>query len=186
MAINTQKLTVEAFWEQYAGQPYELVNGEIMAMPPAGMEASFIALQIGTYINLFVMEHKLGWTTTADGGYMLDNLNLRAPDVAFTSHERLPQQQDFTKYGQVPPDLAVEVVSPNDSAGEVQHKVALYMEKGVTLVWVVYPKTRTVYVHRPDADVKVLKDSDTLTGGDVLPGFTLSVRSIFPAPQSEA
>ncbi|MEL6150978.1 MAG: Uma2 family endonuclease [Chloroflexota bacterium] len=185
MAINTQKLTVDAFWEQYAGQPYELVNGEVIAMPPAGYEAASIARRIAMYLGLFVDENDLGDVLAGDGGYKLDEITLRAPDASFVSKAKLAGQFDRSKYLNMPPDLAVEVVSPNDRAGEVRQKVALYLEKGVRMVWVVYPSTRIVDVYGPDGAATPYKDGDTLSGGDVLPGFTLPVTSIFPAQESE-
>lgn len=179
MALEKQRLTVEAFWEQYAGQPYELVDGEAVYVAPAGLEASNIARRMGGLIGIFVDDNDLGWVTTADGGYKLDEDNLRAPDVAFISNERLDKQADKRKYGTTAPDLAVEVVSPTDRAADVQNKVRLYLERGVLLVWVVYPGTREVVIHRPDRTAQTLTATDRLNGEDVLPGFTLPLATLF-------
>lgn len=179
MALEKQRLTVEAFWEQYAGQPYELVDGEAVYVAPAGYEASNIALRLGAYLILFVEENDLGGVTAADGGYTLDDDNMRAPDVAYVRKERLVTQPDLKKFVVGAPDLAAEVVSPTDRAADVQNKVRLYLERGVRLVWVVYPGTREVVIHRPDRTAQTLTATDMLNGEDVLPGFTLPLATLF-------
>ena len=180
MALEKQRLTVAAFWEQHASEMVELINGEVVEMSPSGRQASSIARRIGARLGDFVDENALGDVTTADGGYRLDEDNMRVPDVAYVSNERLAAQDDPTKYVEGPPDLAVEVISPTDTASATQEKIDLYLRTGVRLVWVVYPSVRKVYVYRPGKDVRVLGEKDTLEGGEVLPGFSLPVLDIFP------
>jgi len=83
-------------------------------------------------------------------------------------------------WGKIPPDLAVEVVSPNDSAGELEEKLDDYQKAGVPLVWVVNLKSRTVMIYRADGSVSRLRESDELAGENVIPGFRCPVRDIFP------
>jgi Uma2 family endonuclease len=175
--------SIAAFEEMYLGTPFELVNGEVRRVSPSDLQASAIAVRMASKLLVFVEENQLGLVTGADGGYTLDDENMRAPDAAFISVERLRQQLDPAKFGAVAPDLAVEVMSPHDLASEIQQKVALYMVRGVRLVWVIYPDTRQVVVHYPDGTARTRNESDMLDGESVLPGFSITVSSIFP-PQN--
>lgn len=186
--IEERLYTAGELWE-LSHQPenrdkhLELIEGEIYAMPPAGGEHGGITLDLGAVIRSHVKAHALGYTTAAETGYILyKNPNGRdtvvAPDVGFISKERLPDGLPKS-YIPLPPDLAVEVVSPGDSADEIDQKVVLYLRYGTRLVWVWYPKTKTVIAHTPTS-VQRLDVDDTLDGSDVLPGFKLTVREIFP------
>src|SRR6185369_10309656 len=93
---------------------------------------------------------------------------VRAPDVGFVRADRVPEELPDRGYVPFAPDLAVEVVSPDDSADEVAQKVAEYLKYGTRLVWVLYAKSKEVKVHTPDRVVKTLKVGDVLDGGDVL------------------
>lgn len=163
-------------------QRFELSEGELLTMSPAGGEHGDIAAELLMRIRLHVKENQLGHTTTAETGYILHTApdgkdTVRAPDVGFLSATRWMGRLP-AGYIPLPPDLAVEVVSPNDKPGDVSGKVRDYLRFGVRLVWVVYPETRTA-VSYPPAEGKLLTENDVLDGGDVLPGFTLLVRDIF-------
>lgn len=99
------------------------------------------------------------------------------PDVAFTSNER----GIILETGAIPhmPDLAVEIKSPNDSYIGLRDKAAYYLANGARMVWLVYPDKQMVEIYQPDVDIQILTGSDTIDGGDVLPGFTLAVRDVF-------
>ena len=105
----------------------------------------------------------------------------RRPDVAFVSYERWPRGRRITSENawDVVPDLAIEVVSPTNTAGEVVDKVFEYFEAGVRRVWVVFPKRRKVYVYESAAKLRVLVLGDELDGEDVLPGFRLALVELF-------
>ena len=184
MAVQEKQLTVEAFWADYAGKPYELVEGRVVKVSPSGTSASRIAARILVKLGSFVLEHNLGDVTGADGGYRLSPSTLRAPDVAFFGTAKLGLLTEPEKYAPFAPDLAVEVVSPGDSASEVQGKAALYLEAGTAQVWVVYPERRAVVVHYPDWTSRTLRRQDTLDAGDLLPGFQVAVADLFPAEPS--
>jgi Uma2 family endonuclease len=163
------------------GWQYELIEGVLHRMSPAGTEASAIAIRIGGRLDAFAFERRLGKVTGADGGYFFDRDpdTVRALDVAFVRTDRLPPADQQRGYSPVVPDLAVEVVSPGDSAREVAEKVAFYLAHGVPLVWVVRPRPRTVTVHPAGGEPRVLGEGDVLDGGDVLPGFRLRVADLF-------
>ncbi len=104
---------------------------------------------------------------------------VREPDLAFISAERLPLDERVTGYYEIPPDLVVEVVSPNDSYGSVHDKACMWLRYGVRLVWVVNPQFRSVEVHSEGPSLLRLTENDTLDGSDVLPGFTCTVSDLF-------
>jgi Uma2 family endonuclease len=120
--------------------------------------------------------------TAAETGYIVHTNEagkdtLLAPDVGFIAKARVPAEA-IHSYAHLAPDLAVEVVAPNDSASEIHAKVNNYLQYGTHAVWVANPETHTVVAHTPNG-AKTLGENDTLDGGDVLPGFTLPVREIF-------
>ena len=111
---------------------------------------------------------------------------VRKPDVSFIIRDRLPAEQLDEGFLTLPPDLAVEVVSPSDLAYEVEEKVEEYLGVGVRLVWVVYPTTRTIHIHRRDGSTAVVRSPDELNGEDLLPGFVCRVGDISPLLPSPA
>lgn len=104
---------------------------------------------------------------------------VRILDASFVRVDRLPPPEQRRRFIELAPDLDVEVVSPSDSANDVQAKVREYLDAGVQLIWVVHPVHRTVTVYSADRTAHVLYDDDSLTGGDVLPGFRVRVAEIF-------
>jgi Uma2 family endonuclease len=179
MVLKTPLMTVEAFWEQYGGKPFELVHGKVVEVSPSGSRASAIAGRIIGKIEAYLDKNPIGIVTIADGGYVLDGYNLRVPDVAYMSNEKWDSLPDPDKYAPFSPDIAIEVVSPTDGASEVQEKVGLYLESGVLLVWVVYPNRKEVIVYQPDGTSRTYTANDTLDAGKILPGFVLPVANIF-------
>ena len=130
----------------------------------------------------FVERQQLG-TVGPEIGFRLARKpdTLRAPDIAFVAKHREPQGTAAFKYAELAPDLAVEVLSPEDSASDVLKKVEEYLAAGVRLVWIADPATRTVTVYRSLDDVRVQTVAQELEGGDVLPGFRVKISDIFPA-----
>jgi Uma2 family endonuclease len=157
----------------------ELVEGTLVEKT-VGYEESEIALLIATYLNLFVLERKLGIVTGADGTIRLFPGLVRIPDVAFASWNCFPdRKRPKVPIPHIAPDLVVEVLSKSNSKAEINRKLGEYFQAGVRLAWVVDPKKRIVRVYT-SADQSVVKqDQDSLDGGDVLPGFSLSLAQIF-------
>ncbi len=160
---------------------YELSRGELIALPPAGEEHSAIETGLVARLHAFVREHGLGRVYGGDTGFRLPLTPeaVRSSDVAFVGKERLTQITDRRKFIPVAPDLAIEIISPDETAEQVQEKVADYLEAGARVVWVAYPRTRTVHVHAAMRPISVLSATDMLDGGDVLPGFRLAVSELF-------
>ncbi len=161
----------------------ELVRGNLVMMVPTGGEHGDIAYEIGFRLGEHVRPRRLGKILAAETGFLIarEPDTVRAPDVAFLRAGRVAISPGYVEGA---PDLAVEVLSPDDRRGYVREKVKEWLEAGTRLVWVVDPRTRTVAVHEPGRKTRVLREANVLRGGDVLPGFELAVRDIFPPPQA--
>lgn len=175
-------MTAAAFdqWVQlpaHRDQDYEYIAGEVFPVV-TNQYCSQVAMLIGAAVTLFVKYNGLGHVTGADGGYVVRGERY-LPDVGFISKVRQPEPCHET-YNPLAPDLAVEVVSPSDQEKPLLVKLSNYLAAGTT-VWIVYPVEKEVHVHRPGEGATVLDIDAALSGGDVLPGFTLPVREIFPA-----
>jgi len=183
-APTTQKLMTaeEAAQLSTVNRRFELVKGVYIERSPASAKHGKVAMKIALLVGLHVESQRLGEATAAETGFLLSRSpdTVRAPDVAFISQARLPASGvPDTGYWPLAPDLAVEVVSPGDDPDDVQQKVQEYLTAGTRMVWVVYPKTRTVTVYRSLKDVKVLRADEIISGEDVLPGFERRVGEIF-------
>ncbi len=174
-------LTADEFWEQYAAQDlrYELVEGIPIEMPPPAFDHSATQSYLVARLLGYVEEHSLG-RVLVECDFRLSETVVRRPDVAFVARERLPLITDPHRFVPIPPDLAVEVISPSETALLILEKVTDYLRFGVRLVWLVYPQTRQVVIHRPDGSAHTYGPDDALDGGDVLPGLTLPLARIFP------
>lgn len=158
----------------------ELVHGELILMTPAGFEHGRISAEIGGVLRDFVRPRALGVVTGAETGFHIghDPDTVRAPDAAFIRAGRIPPTPVRGFFPEAP-DLAVEVLSPGDRASEVLAKARYWLQAGCHEVWVVDPETTTISVYRGPDQIVVLDLSDTLSGGDVLPGFSVPVSEIF-------
>ena len=160
---------------------YELVKGELIAMAPAGGEHGAIGSRTDRRIGIFVEQNDLGEVFNADTGFIVESGpdTVRAPDVSFVRKERIPA--DGIPKGFIPlaPDLAIEVISPSDSYTEVAEKVAQLLEAGTQLVVLIDPRTRTIALHHQSGAINRLAEADTLTFGDVLPGFECPITELF-------
>ncbi len=167
---------------------YELVDGHLVERNMSQL-SSYVGGQLFGELHSFLRRDRLGWAWPADLGYECypDHPNkVRKPDVSFIRIERMPAGPTSEGYAHIPPDLAVEVVSPNDLWHELQAKVEEYLAAGVLLVWVIDPETRTMHVYRRDGTVSLLREGDEVSGEDVVPGFRCELTSIFPAkPQPQ-
>lgn len=179
---KTNIMTADELFEMDKDEyKYELIQGRLVRMPPAGFEHSSIgAMVIGHLVN-HVAGNQLGRVFSADFGVVFsrDPDTVRVPDAAFIRQERLAGQTDRKRFSEVIPDLAVEVISPSDSLSQVMEKALFYIESGVRLVWVIDPDGRKVIVYTPNSLPRVLNEQDELNGGDVLPDFRLAVSEIF-------
>ena len=183
MAIRTGQATAEELLRMPGDSRYELIKGELREMPPAGGEHGAVAMDIGTSLNNHVKANKLGRVFTAETGFVIssDPDTVRAPDAAFVKRERVEKAGRVTGYWPGAPDLAVEVVSPNDTYAQVTEKSLAWLEAGTLMVLVLDPgeARRTVTVYRSAEDIRVLSEGDTIDGADVVPGWKLPVAELF-------
>ena len=165
------------------GKGFELVDGQLVEKA-MGIESSAVNRRVSKYLGNFADEYRLGEVLESEAGYQCfdhDPNRVRKPDVSFVRKERLPAEGLPEGWFRIAPDIAVQVVSPNDIAYDLEEKLADYRSAGVPLIWVVYPNRRTVQVYAGGSEVPaVLHESDSLTGSDVLPGFSVQVAELFP------
>ena len=169
------KMTLEEFLESDL-EGYEYVKGELFPVPPTSIEHGDISMNLISLLNSYVRENQLGRVYMPDTGFRVGERVLM-PDIAFLSNEHIPD--DRSKASPVPPDLAVEVVSPSDTLRRVEEKVFAYLEAQTQLVWVLSPTFKTVTVYRSETEITVLTRNDTLTGENVVEGFSCQVAELF-------
>jgi Uma2 family endonuclease len=163
------------------GFRYELVEGELRQMSPAGHDHGRIAMELAAPLGSFVKGKGLGRVYAAETGFKLKSNpdTVRAPDIAFVRLERVREAGRSQGFWQGAPDLAVEVVSPSETFAEVEEKVQSWLMAGTRLVWVVSPKLFTVTVYRSLSGPVTLTERDTLDGEDVVPGFRYPIAELF-------
>ena len=168
-------MTLEEFLEHDI-EGYEYVKGELVPMPPPSREHGEISINVIRYLDAHVYQNKLGRLYTAETTFQVGDRVMK-PDVAFVSTAQLTG--DKTKGFAIPPDLAIEVVSPSDVQSRIATKALEYLNAGTRLVWVLEPVSQTVTVYRSETDIKTLTREDTLPGEDVVPGFVCPVAQLF-------
>ena len=161
---------------------FEFIDGHLVERY-VGVESSWIGGQIFRRIDDYAQAKGLGWTFPPETGcqsFEEAPTALRKPDTLFVKAGRMAWDQVGDGWLHVVPDLVVEVLSPNDKAYEVEEKVEIFLKAGVPLIWVVNPKVRTVRILRGDGSTALLRETNELSGEDVIPGFACSVAAIFP------
>ncbi|HEV3341322.1 MAG TPA: Uma2 family endonuclease [Pirellulales bacterium] len=164
--------------EQREDRLCELVNG-VLVEKTVGYEESCLTVELITLINSFVKAHKLGKASGPNGMMRLFPGLVRIPDIAFTSSKRFSRRRGSRKLPDLVPDLAVEVLSEDNTAKEMSRKLDDYFDAGVRLVWFVDPRKRTAEVFSGKKSSKLLPEHETLTGGKVLSGFSLPLKELF-------
>jgi len=184
-------LTAEDLWKRADdGYRYELVKEELRRMPPAGFEHRIRAAKIGRHLDAHVEKYKLGYVCGAETGFKISQNpdTVRAPDAALVRQAALAQQGVPKGYWEGAPDLAVDIISPNDTYAEVTEKIGAWFTAGCAMVWVLNPRQETVEVHRPIEAASqptstycktVLTGNDTLDGADVVEEFQCQIQDIF-------
>lgn len=189
MDIQEKLYTVDDVW-QLAHLPenehkhYYLIDGELFWDMSPGYLHGRLAVLIGRYLLVYAEEHDLGEVISETGHYPVeDRHTLLLPDVAFISKEKAPPAT-HERFVPLMPDLAVEISSPSESLNKLRRKAAVYLANGAAIVWLVLPARQGVEVWRADADGEpqnefVARDG-SLSGEQVLPGFSLDLRQLFP------
>ena len=158
----------------------ELIEGRLVVRKLAGFRHGEVAAALGVEIASFVRSYDLGHVLAAASGFQLTSNpdTVRAPDVAFVQKRRVPDPLP-AGYPALAPDLAVEVLGPDDRPGEVLAKVAAWLRAGTRLVWVIDPDRRQARVYREDGSESIVRETETLEGEEVLPGFECPLAEVF-------
>ena len=154
---------------------YEYIKGELVPMSPPTRIHSKISVNVIRHLDRHVRENQLG-EVHVEATFQVGERGLK-PDVAFVSTPHL--EGDENKGFPIPPDLAIEVVSPSDVQWRVVDKAFAYLDAGTRLVWVLDPRSQTVTVYRSESNIALLMREDTLTGEDAVPGFACPVSQLF-------
>lgn len=181
-----QLITAEELWNmpEASGKRFELVDGELVEVPGASGVHGLIALLVGSLIRAFVTEKRIGVAFGDGTAYILQSKPdlVRIPDASYVSWDRIPEGGVPDRFMPLAPDLAIEIVSPGDTAQEVYDKVHQYLDAGTLMVWVLWPRYQAVTQYRANGHVQEFSAEDVLDGGNVLPGFRVMVSDLFDVP----
>jgi Uma2 family endonuclease len=177
----TQFITARELWRSPPRGRCELVRGELRMMAPSGAEHGGVIINMSVLLATHVKKHHLGRVFGAETGFVLTRNpdTVRGADVSFVRVSRVPKEGLPKSFWIGAPDLAVEVLSPDDRPKDVADKVEDYLTAGALLVWVVNPKKKTVTVHQPMTPAVLLQSTDVLDGVNVVRGFKCRVSEIF-------
>jgi Uma2 family endonuclease len=186
---TTRPLTAEEFCDwvhlpENRDKWFELVRGEVIALPPPMKPHGYVCANVARILGNYTFGHRKGYVTSNDSGVILERNpdTVRGPDVAL--YEDAGRFADLhPKYGEVPPRLAVEVLSPSDKAKQVTRKITDYLKNGVPLIWLIDPEDRTVTVYRHDRGPERIEQDGELIGDGILAEFCCPVADIFYRPE---
>ena len=159
----------------------ELVRGEVRLTPPPGAPHGKAIANLVFALTADVKERRLGEVFGDSVGYELIRFphTVRVPDASFVRADRIPSDGVRPGLFKFPPDLAIEVISPSETASSLEEKIRDYATSGTRLIWIVDPMRRTILTIPDDTPVSWLAEADTLDGGSVIPGFACPVADVF-------
>jgi Uma2 family endonuclease len=160
--------------ERYADQ-------SILVMAPTLPETGHYNFELATEISLWNRKHRLGLGFDSSAGFHLPDGSILSPDVSWISHERWNglTDEDKTGFTQITPDFVLELRSGNQSMAFLKQKMELYIENGCRMAWLVDPKKRKTHVFKAGQEVQIIPFNQSLSGDDVLPGFSMVMDEIF-------
>ena len=169
------------------GMRHELIRGELTTMAPSGFEQSETTIWMGRILANYIAVHSLGRSAGAEGGFIIqtDPDTVLAPDFSFIRKARLVGKRSPKGFYPGAPDLVVEVLSPSDRAVEVDGKTQQWLDAGCVQVWIVNLNRRTITIHQKAENPRVFRASDLVDGGELLPGFRVSVDQLLPPLEVE-
>lgn len=161
-------------------EPSELVRGRLVREPWPSIAHGWLQARFAQMLGAHIDAERLGLVCFTDASVITseDPPTVRAPDVGVVLRERVDSLHE-TGWLRGAPDLSVEIVSPSNRASEIQEKVLEYLRAGASIVWVVYPNTRTVAVHETQGGARYVGEGEHLDGGDLMPGLQVSVAELF-------
>jgi Uma2 family endonuclease len=187
MAVERKLMTAEELWAlPNDGMRHELVDGELRTMSPTGLEHGGYEARVVFNLQLALRGRGVGSVFAGEVGFRLsrDPDTVRGADVAFVRTERLPVGDAAKRYFEGAPDLAVEIVSPGDTASEVEEKVRDWLRFGTLAVWVIYPSRPSLVAHMPDGSSRHHGPEDEVDGGQAVPGVRLRLADLLRSPEA--
>ena len=175
LPLETTPMTLEEFLESGIEES-EYIEGKLVPMLPNSPEHGRVRVNLTLLLGLYIREYQLGRIYVPFTGLRVGECVL-VPDIAFLLNKHIAD--DRSEIFPVPPDLAVEIVSPRDTSHQVEEKTFTYLEAGTQLVWVLKPLSKTVTVYRSEIDITLLTRDNTLTGENVIEGFSCQVAELF-------
>ena len=181
MATAAKLMTAEEFWLlPETEMRRSLVRGEVEETMPPGARHGIVASAFDRRLGTWAEQRKAGWVGVESGFILARNPDIvRGPDVYFVRAERIPADGVPEAFWHLAPDLAIEVVSPSESAQDILEKIEDFLAAGTPLVWVAYPTRRIVVAYTADSGAHTYRADDLLTAPDVLPGFSCPVADLF-------
>lgn len=182
---DKRKMTTDEFWEfceENRKVRAELTKeGDVIVMPPTGFQTSDRNSEINFQLKLWNKENKNGKITESNGGFILPNGAIYAPDASWTSNERLEKftPEEKKKFLPLCPDFVIELRSESDNLSELKNKMAEYIENGAKLGWLIDPKNKEVSVYRANGEIEILENPTKISGEIVLKGFELDLTEIW-------
>lgn len=163
------------------GNRYELIEGELTVMSPAGGRHGRIAVRINKLLAIYVDDNHLGATFAPETGFRIASSpdTVRAPDGAFVAQHKMDQLEDDTGFLPFAPDLAVEVVSPNDSFASMENKAFTWLDAGSRAVLILEPESKTAHLYKSRRDITIHRTGETLDLSDAVPDWQIRVSEIF-------
>ncbi len=177
--LKEKEWTAEEFLYSPLSKNHELIEGELVETMSTGFIHGVVAQRIGRFIGNFAYEHQLGEVAAAETGFILGEKTYRGSDSAFISNESLKEHGYPQGFYPTAPDIAIKVVSPNNTSEEMMEKTDLYLQNGSRMVWDIFPQTRVITVYRQNNVGSLLHETDFLDGEEVLPDFRLLVAELF-------
>lgn len=177
--VLTRLYTAEDLWNLAIDEEdFELIEGMLAPMVPPDFRHGTVQANLLYALSFFAGQLSSG-RAVGRAGFILQRGpdTVLAPDAAFIAEARWPE--DTSRFVELAPDLAVEIISPGNAPGEIERKLAIYLQSGVRAIWIVYPGERQVVVHAPAHPPAVFGETDQIDGGEVLPGLTLPLAEIF-------
>jgi Uma2 family endonuclease len=188
--IQTKPMTADEFYawasrSENHDKLYELDEGKIVEMPPPGEFHGILYAFIAHLLWNYVIQRGKGSVCSNDTGLLIKRKpgTVRGPDIMLFDDSR-PLHKLSRKFAERIPKLVVEVLSPSDQMAKVNRRISQFLKRGVPLVWLVDPETRSVTVYRPGKELRVVQETDELTGEDVLPKLRFQVADLFALPGS--
>jgi Uma2 family endonuclease len=160
---------------------FEFIDGQAVEKSMS-LQSSKVTVRLSKNLAAFVDDHNLGHVLDAEAGYQVFSgqpLKVRKPDASFIALGRFPDEELPRGNSHIPPDLMIETISPNNFAEDIEQRIADFLKAGTSLIWIVYPSTRSVWVLRQDGIAARLTEGQSISGENVVPGFSLPLASLF-------